>query len=104
MQIIIGTEIAEKLRKKYTICELETFDIGGIMTIAYCVLPAESISLTEIPDLDRLCKLHQAVIDALNRKDFLTVAHGIEHLRGHFGGELDTFYDVLTERMQASTK
>lgn len=102
MQIIFGKQVAEELRKNHTVLELESFDVGGVMMPAYCVLMPESITVSEMPDLDRLCRLHQALVDALNRKDYATVTHGIEHLKGKFSGELDSFYSVLEERIASS--
>jgi hypothetical protein len=100
MQIIFGKEVADQVRDRYTVLELETFDIAGKgPTTAYCVLDAAKVVIAEMPDLERLTMLHQAVVDGWNRKDFSTVAQGIEHIYGKFGGQLDSFYDELTNRM-----
>jgi hypothetical protein len=101
MQIIFGKEVAEQVRERHTVLELETFDIAGSgPTTAYCVLDAAQVVLAEMPDMERLVTLHQAVTDAWNRQDYSTVVHGIEHIYGKFGGQLDTYYDELNKRIK----
>ena len=100
MQIIIGKETAFELRKRYAVVELETFDVPGKEPVtAYCVLEPENI-LTDLPDLERLCRLHQALVDAWNNKNYSAVTTGLEHVRGKFGGTLDSFYDILEARIK----
>lgn len=101
MQIIFGKEIVAQVRERHTCLELETFEVAGQGPItAYCVLDAAHVVLSEMPDLERLTTLHQAIVDAWNRKDYGTVTHGIEHVYGKFGGQLDTFYDELNKRIK----
>jgi hypothetical protein len=104
----MGNEHIGNLRERHVVLELETFettyDSGSRTVTAYCVVQPESIALTEMPDIERLQRLHQAVIDAWNKKQYSTVEQGIEHLMGRFGGELDSFYEILTERMRDMKK
>lgn len=101
MYIITGVDNATDLRQKYTVLELETFDQGPDSPItAFCVLPPEAISLTEMPDLERLCRLHQALIDAWNDKNYATVMEILPHVETKFGGELDSFYKVIATRLE----
>jgi hypothetical protein len=100
MHIILGKENAEFLRQRHVVLELETFCLPNKDPVtAYCVVPAETI-FGEMQDMERLQGLHQAVVDAWNRKDYSTVAFGIEHLRGKFGGELDSFYHILLQAIK----
>jgi hypothetical protein len=94
MQIIFGKEVADQVRTKHLVAELDTFPEGT----AYCVL--ELLPMEDLADLDRLMGLHQAVVDAWNKQDYSTVAFGIEHVYGKFGGQLDSFYDVLKDRLK----
>ncbi len=98
MHIIFGQDVADDIRQKHLVLELETFVVGEELKTAYCVVQPESISLTDMPDLERLTRLHATLISALNRQDWSTVVEGVSHLRGKFGGELDSFYDVLIEQ------
>jgi hypothetical protein len=99
MQIIFGEEVAEEIRLRHVVLELETFVVDGISKTAFCVVPAELL-ITEMHDIERLCRLHEATIEALKRNDKNTVLDGISHLRGHFGGELNSFYDIIANRIK----
>jgi len=100
MHIILGDAIAAQLRERHTVLQLETLTIKGEPVTAYCVVMSESIALTDMPDLERLKRLHQALIDALNTERFDTVLQCIEHLKGRFGGELDSFYEIIANRIK----
>jgi hypothetical protein len=100
MHIIFGQEIVQEVRDKHTCLELETFLVDGESKTAYCVVPGECISIAELPDLDRKKRLHQALIDAYNNKEYNTVLITIDHLMGSFGGELDSFYQIIRDRIK----
>jgi hypothetical protein len=102
MHIIFGDDIAKQLRERHVVLQLETFEIKGKQETAYCVVQPESIALTDLPDIERLTRLHEAIIIAWNRKDYNTVTNGIEHVKGRFGGELDSFYETLENRIKES--
>lgn len=97
MHIIFGQDV-DDIRQKHLVLELETFIVAGQPSTAYCLIPPEAIKIDEMPDLERLKGLHEAFIDALKRQDWGTVVEGISHLRGKFGGELDSFYAVIEEK------
>jgi len=99
MYIIFGQEIAQEVRDRHVVLELETFVVDGESKTAYCVVPGESIPVSELPDLDRKQRLHQALIDALNKQEFDTVLITIGHLIGSFGGEVDSFYLEIKTRL-----
>lgn len=103
MYIIFGTKNAETLRERHIVLELETFTVDGAEQVAYCVVQPESIALGEMPDIERLSGIHQATVDALNRKDYATVMEGVSHLKGCFGGELDSFYTIISDRIKEIT-
>lgn len=101
MHIIFGSDVAEQLRDRHIVLELETFQVEDRDPVtAFCVVQAESIALGEMPDIERYSRIHQAVVDAWNRQDYVTVAEGVAHLKGKFGGELDSFYEILEDRMK----
>lgn len=104
MHIIFGKEVADEIRQKHLVLELETFEIQGETKTAYCVIQSGSITMEDMPDIERLSKLHSTLIAALHRNDWATVSEGISHLRGKFGGELDSFYAILDERIAHGNK
>lgn len=104
MHIILGTENATAMREKYIVLELETLPKGlnGEMITAYCVVQPESIAF-QMGEIDRLGRLHQATVDAYNRKDYANTMEGISHLKGNFGGEVDSFYEIIAQRITELT-
>ena len=103
MQFIWDEKAVESLRKSHTILELETFLVKGKSITAYCVVPAEKIGLDGFSNLHRYVELHEAFIRALKLKDYKLCQDASEHLLGQFGGELDTFYNEILDRIKSTT-
>jgi len=99
MQIILGKESADELRSKHTVLELETFNTDGILLTAYCVVKPESV-LGEMPDLERLCRLHQTFIDSYNAGRYESALDAMQHIKGRFSGEVDSFYSVIESKIK----
>lgn len=98
MNIILGRERADELREKFTVLELESFEhTDGMQIPAFCVIPAEKIPLAELPMLDNWINMHSVLITEFKKGNRNYCEQAIEHLRGKFGGELDTFYDHVLE-------
>ena len=98
MQIIIGHEQAQELRKKYTVLFLETITKDGVTVDAYCVVPAEKINLGEMANLEQNQQLHQEFANAAAVGNYERCQELYEHLHGRFGGELDSYYDEILAR------
>ena len=47
-------------------------------------------------------KLHAALIENLKTKNYKFCQEAIEHLMGKFGGEVDTFYEIIMSRCKES--
>lgn len=97
MNIIIGDVAANSLRENYTVLELETFTVGENRIKTYCVV--NNIPLQEISMLAENKILHQQMIDEYNSGNLRVCVDLIAVLRGKFGGELDTFYETLTNKI-----
>jgi len=97
MQIVWDPEVIEQLRKSQTVLELETFQVNDQSVTAYCVVPAEKI-FSEMAQLNNYIDLHKGFIVALNEENYQLCTDIAEHLKGKFGGELDTFYDEILSR------
>ncbi len=98
MQIIFHRHIAEELRKKYTVLDLEEFDIEGQKVEAFCVIPAEKINLGEMSSLEQNTKKHAEFVAFARAKNYEACCSLVEDLYGKFGGELDSFYDEIMSR------
>lgn len=99
MQIIWNEEAAEKLKNSHTVLELETFEIEGQSKTTYCVVPADKIPLAELPHLPNYVQLHEGFIKALKENDHKLCLDITEHLMGKFGGEMDSFYEIILDRI-----
>jgi hypothetical protein len=98
MQIIWDQAAAARLKNSHTLLELETFSVNGESITAYCVIPAEKI-LQELPELETYKQLHSEFVCAFNKKNYQLCQDTVEHLRGRFGGELDSFYDAIIDKI-----
>lgn len=99
MQIIWNEEAAARLKSTHTVLELETFEIEGELRKTYCVVPADKIPLAELPQLPNYIQLHEGFIKALKEANYSLCRDITEHLMGKFGGEVDSFYQVIIERI-----
>lgn len=101
MNIITGKENADKLREKYMVLELETLPKNGELVTAYCVIDAESMPLQDLMNIEQYLDLHENMIRVMNTdpidKNFIT--ESISHLKGKFGGTLDSFYEHIEKKL-----
>jgi hypothetical protein len=99
MQLIFCKDNAEQLREKYTVLELETVEKDGVTLEVFCVIPADKLGIPDLPQLDQWTKLHNEFLKGYHDKQYNYCRQCIDHLRGKFGGEVDTFYDEILRRI-----
>ena len=98
MQLVFNRQVAEDLRNKYTVLELETVVLPDERKLeVFCVLPAESI-IWEMQAMEDSVSLHEQFIDAIRNNDTEACMELSEQLKGRFCGELDSFYDTVVAR------
>ncbi len=104
MHIIFGQDRAKELEQKYTVLELDRFQINDSDQIhsAYCVI--ENVGITELPNLDRMKNLHVELMSNYQKHNWDFCLQALEHLIGKWGGELDSFYDDLRSRIEFYSK
>lgn len=98
MQVIFSRVVADELSNKYTVLELETFTVQDTLLEAFCVIPADKLDLRDLPHLADHIKMHKEFISQLKDKNYKFCSDAIEHLMGKFGGELDSFYEIILAR------
>ena len=100
MNIIFGDNVADLARKKYTVLELDTFlfEHKDITATAYAVV--EQVPLLEIANLERFTDLHMNLMQEYRKRNWKYCEDAVEHLRGKWSGDLDTFYTELHDRVQ----
>lgn len=99
MNIIIDPEQVEQFREKYTVLELDTIRIvaNDQVVTAYCVV--ENIPVLELPLVESHRKLHHNLLENYRKKDWNFCQNAIDQLKGRWGGEIDSFYEDLSERL-----
>lgn len=103
MQIIFGKENAEELRKKYTVLDLETVTAENGQTIdIFCLIPAEKLNINELSELDQWIKLHNDFLHGFHTKQYSYCRDALSYLKGKFGGEVDSFYSIILERIETA--
>jgi hypothetical protein len=103
MQLIFGRENAEKLKDKYTVLDLETLEKDGQSIEVFCLIPGDKISIGDLPQLAHWTKLHEDFIHGYQTNQYNYCLQCIDHLMGKFGGEVDSFYTIIKERIEAAT-
>ena len=100
MNIILGRENVEHAQEKYTVLELDTLLINGAAdpVTAYCLI--EQIPIDQISNIDQFRDLHNNLMTNYRKRNWKYCEDAIEHLRGKWGGELDSFYLELQKRIQ----
>jgi hypothetical protein len=100
MHIIFGKDEALQLKNKYTVLELDLIQFGqdGPVAPAYCVI--ENIAIPDLPKVQSMQTLHENLISNYRDRDWKYCLDATEHLQGFWGGELDSFYQTLRDRIQ----
>jgi L-cysteine desulfidase len=99
MNIIFGDSV-DSIPDHYTVLELDTFrpaDSNKTMT-AYCLV--EKLALDEFVTLEHYKQIHVDIIKYYKQKHWDYCEQAIQGLMGKWGGELDTFYTDLLNRVK----
>lgn len=103
MNIVFATqEEAKELGEKYTVLELDTFRFQNQPTpvTSYCILDTSSVTLTDLPGLYQFVDLHNNMMKNYRLKNWKYCEDALEHLVGKWRGEMDSFYDIFSQRVQ----
>jgi hypothetical protein len=99
MNIIFGSQEAATLDEKYIVLEVDTFVIQtGNPITAYCVV--ENIPFDDFPEIPKLKEQHDDLMENYKLRNWDSCLQSINSLTGAWGGELDTFYSVLSSRIR----
>ena len=99
MNIIFGTQQADRLRERFTVLELDTFSFGinGPEITAYCVI--EGIPMDKLPLVESWQRLHKALIKNYQQRNWIYCNTLIEQLIGAWNLEMDSFYNDINTRI-----
>jgi len=97
MNIIFGDSV-NHVSSNFTCLELDTFRLpNGDVMPTWCVV--EKVGLSEFPQLDAYKKIHADLIKYYRDRQWNYCEHAIQGLMGKWGGELDSFYTDLLQRV-----
>ena len=101
MNIIIGKDEAERLAEKYTVLPLETMKFKSNpelpATTAYCLI--ENIPTEEMNKIEEWKALHIKFYENYQKGNFTFCKQALEHLKGKWGGEIDSYYQIMSDRI-----
>lgn len=100
MNIILESQITDDIKAKHMLLELDTFrikDQDQPMT-AFCLV--EPMDIDEMMESQQFVDLHCNLMPNYRKQNWNYVEQAIEHLRGRWSGQLDSFYDELTARVE----
>ena len=98
MNIIFGDTV-EQVRKTHTVLELDTFKVmpSEQVVTSYCVI--DNLPLAEFPRLEANKAIHQQLIEQYRQQNWEFCRSALHSLRGCWNGEMDTFYQHLSLRI-----
>jgi hypothetical protein len=101
MNILFGNKEVDAIRneKKFTILELDTIQATPEVEshTAYCVL--SDVPLTEIGLLAQKVRMHHDMMHFYRTAQWVECRELIVLLRGSWNGEVDSFYDEISRRL-----
>lgn len=103
MNIIFASqEDVQDLATKYVVLELDTFRFPGTdaRQTAWALVEQTSLTLQDLPTIDQFRDLHNNLMHNYRLKNWSYCEQALEHLLGKWKGELDTFYDEISRRVQ----
>ena len=105
MQIIFG-EPPKELKEKYIILELDTIQYAenAEPITAYCVIGGENVTLEEVSTLKEYADMHKALMINYRKQNWNFCEQAIDSLKGKFKGEMDSFYNIIEERIRKYKK
>lgn len=98
----MGREVAEHLKINYTVLELETFESNNGPVTTFCVV--NEVPVAELPMLEYNKQLHAEFLKEYQAGNFNNCTVIAEGLKGKFNGDLDSFYEVLLDRINSTLK
>lgn len=99
MQIIFGNSV-NLVRPRYTVLELDTFQIPNQnqTLTAWCVI--EKIPLEEFGVVQNLVQLHADMMNHYQQQHWSSCLQILRQLKGRWSGEVDSFYCDLEARIE----
>ena len=100
MNIVLENKLTEDLREKYMLVELDTFQYDDGQSLkSYGIVTKDEITLQDFQNVEMYIDLHNNLIKNYRKQNWKFCEDSLDHLRGKFRGEFDSFYATLGERI-----
>jgi hypothetical protein len=99
MNIIVGEENIKHLDGRYLILELDSFRVSQQSDLIKSYALIDSVAFFDMAQADGHRKLHQDLIENYRSKNWDLCETIIDQLLGKWNGDLDSFYENLTQRI-----
>jgi hypothetical protein len=103
MNIIFNQQIADDLREKYVILELDTV-MQPALTAPLTLHALVEIAVNDIPTISFFREMHGDMITAYKSGNWTRAIELASGLLGQFNGEIDEFYNLVLDFCQESAK
>lgn len=101
MNIVLEPNLTDEVRDKYMLVELDTLQYDdGQAVKSYGVVTKDEITLQDFQNIQMYVDLHNNLIKNYRLKNWKFCEDSLDHLRGKFRGEFDSFYDIMTDRVK----
>ena len=102
MKILFGEETAKSLSGKHTVLELDSIAVKGKKepVAIYTVLDPDVIGVNDLPLIQQYIDLHVKLRTNYIKQDWKFCEDAISELKGQFSGSLDSYYEILAERIE----
>jgi len=101
MNIIFEGNITPAVKERCTLLRLDQFFLKELdkISTAYCVL--DYVSIKDMSTLENYINMHESMMDNFYKRNWNFCEQALEHLTGHWNGELDTFYAHFSDRVKS---
>lgn len=98
MNILLATQLNDDIRSRYLLLELDSFRTQpeAPAVAAYCLL--ERLPLDEMLVMQQYLDLHGNLMSNYRKRNWNYVEQAIDHLKGKWNQQLDSFYQDLAAR------
>jgi len=104
MNIIMGRENAAVIGEKYIVLELDTLRLDPQQdpVTAYCLI--ETVNINDLVITDTLKEHHARLMENYKTRRWHQCLQDIESLMGSWGGQVDSFYEEIGNRVRVYTE
>jgi len=99
MNIILGKNNVGSISDRYVVLELDTLVIPGQDSPVTAYALIERHPITDMASIPQFQELHGNLIRNYKLRNWKYCTDAIEHLLGRWNGEIDSFYETMSQRL-----